>query len=207
MQTNRPHKVAVFGGTFDPIHLGHLVMAEQCREQARLDEVWFVPAARPPHKQRLDVTPFDKRLEMLQLAIVGQPAFRVSEIENERPGPSYLFQTLEDLKNRQPGVELHFLIGSDSLHDLPQWREPARIVELAALLVVQRRDFPVPPESDLLASLQSLRMQRVDMPLIDLSSRDLRCRAAEGRSLRFMVPRAVECYIETHRLYKNTVKA
>jgi nicotinate-nucleotide adenylyltransferase len=203
MQPPAKRRIAVFGGTFDPVHFGHLIMAEQCREQARLDEVWFVPAARPPHKQRYDVTPFDKRVEMLELAIAGQPAFRVDQIENERPGPSYLFQTLEELSGRQPDAELHFLIGSDSLQDLPQWREPARIVERAGLLVVARHGHPIPAESELRVTLGTLRMQVIDMPLIDISSRDLRRRAAEGRSLRFMVPRAVECYIETHRLYRG----
>jgi len=202
MQPAAKRRIAVFGGTFDPVHLGHLIMAEQCREQARLDEVWFLPAARPPHKQRHQVTPFDKRVEMLELAIAGQPAFRVEEIENERPGPSFLVQTLEDLAARRPDVELHFLIGSDSLHDLPQWRQPERIVELAALLVVPRAGHPLPAEGELRSSLGGLRLQVVDMPLIDISSRDLRQRAAEGRSVRYLVPRAVECYIETHRLYR-----
>src|SRR5262249_45159910 len=112
-----------------------------------------------------------------------------------------LFQTLEELAGRRPDAELHFMIGSDSLHDLPQWREPARIVELAALLVVARHGNPFPPEADLRASLGALGMQVVDRPVIDISGRALRRRAADGRSLRFLVPRAVECYIETHRLY------
>jgi nicotinate-nucleotide adenylyltransferase len=203
MQPSAKRRIAVFGGTFDPVHLGHLIMAEQCREQAKLDEVWFVPAARPPHKQRYDVTPFAQRVEMLELAIAGQPAFQVDQIENERPGPSYLVQTLQELAARRPDVDLHFLIGSDSLHDLPQWRDPERIVELAAFLVVPRAGHPLPAAHELQTTLSGLRLQIVDMPLIDISSRDLRRRAAEGRSLRYLVPAAVACYIDTHRLYRT----
>ncbi|MBY0528195.1 MAG: nicotinate-nucleotide adenylyltransferase [Gemmataceae bacterium] len=200
-------KIAVFGGTFDPVHLGHLIMAEQCREQARVDQVWFVPAARPPHKQDRTLTPFAQRVEMLQVAIAGQPAFRVEEIENERPGLSYTADTLHVLKQRHPGADLHLLVGSDSLRDLPLWREPARIVELASLLVTARTGFAVLPVEELRMLLQMpesipVRMQVVEIPLIDISSRDLRRRAVEGRSLRYMVPRAVECYVTQHRLYR-----
>lgn len=195
-------KIAIFGGTFDPVHLGHLIMAEQCREQAGLDEVWFMPAARPPHKQRHDITPFARRVDMLQFAIAGHPAFQVQEIENERAGPSFLFETLAELTQRHPLAELHFLIGSDSLRDLPHWREPRRIVELTQFLVVPRTGSPLPATGELTAALGPVRWQVVDMPLIDISSRDLRRRAAEGHSLRYLVPRAVECYIDTHKLYR-----
>ena len=207
MQPSGKRQVAVFGGTFDPIHLAHLIMAEQCREQARMDQVWFVPAARPPHKQEHTVTPFAQRVEMLQLAIAGQPAFRVEEIENERPGLSYMVDTLAELKQRHPDIDLHFLIGSDSLHDLPLWREPARILELATLIVTLRPGSRILSVPELRAHLQlpesvSVRMLVAEIPLIDISSRELRRRAAEGRSLRYLVPRAVECYIEAHRLYR-----
>lgn len=195
-------KIAIFGGTFDPVHLGHLIMAEQCREQAGLDEVWFMPAARPPHKQRHDITPFPRRVDMLQFAIAGHPVFRVEEIENERTGPSFLFETLAELTQRHPQAELHFLIGSDSLRDLPHWREPRRIVELTQFLVVPRTGSPLPDAGALTEALGPVRWQVVDMPLIDISSRDLRRRAAEGHSLRYLVPRAVECYIDTLKLYR-----
>src|SRR5947208_2541209 len=129
-------RLGIFGGTFDPVHLAHLVMAERCREQARLDQVLFVPAPRPPHKQVQPVTPFAQRVEMLSLAISGQPAFRIDELERDRPGPSYTVDTLQELRDRDPAAELFLVVGSDSLHDLPLWYEPARILELAALLVV-----------------------------------------------------------------------
>jgi nicotinate-nucleotide adenylyltransferase len=200
-------RIGIFGGTFDPVHVGHLVMAEQCREQGRLDEVWFVPAARPPHKAEHDITPFDRRVEMLSLAIAGHPAFRINELERHRAGPSFTVDTVEELQQQHPGNDLHWILGSDSLYDLPGWRSPARIVELAGLLIVPRPSFPVWPEEQLRGSLKlpnaALRMLVVHSPLMDVSSRDLRRRAAEGRSLRYLTPRAVECYIEQHHLYRN----
>jgi nicotinate-nucleotide adenylyltransferase len=199
-------RTGVFGGTFDPVHLGHLILAEQCREQARLDRVVFVPTARPPHKQGHTVTPFGHRVEMLALALAGNPAFALDELEKDRPGPSYTVDTLEELHRRDPQDELLLLIGSDCLPDLVHWRNPTRIGELASLLVMARSGWSVADLEQLHAELHlppELRLlQLVNAPLIDLSSTDLRRRAAEGRSLRYLVPRAVECYIETHHLYR-----
>jgi nicotinate-nucleotide adenylyltransferase len=199
-------RIGLFGGTFDPVHLGHLIVAEQCREQARLDQVWFVPSARPPHKPDRVLTPFGKRVEMLALAIAGQPAFRVDEVEQERPGPSYTADTLDVLRQRHPDAEFYWIIGSDVLPDLPGWYEPGRVVESAGLLVVARPGWPVWPQEQLRAALRlstdaALRFQVIHSPLIEIASRDLRQRRAEGRSLRYLVPRAVECYIDTHQLY------
>jgi nicotinate-nucleotide adenylyltransferase len=200
-------RIGVFGGTFDPVHLGHLILAEQCREQARLDQVWFIPAYRPPHKQDQPVTPFHQRVEMLALAIAGHPAFRIDEIEKEHGGLSYTVQTLEELKRLHPADELFLIIGSDVLPDLPKWREPERILALVGLLVAARPGWDVWSADRVRAAVKlspevPLRMQVVQVPLIDNSSRDLRARAAEGRSLRYLVPRAVECYIEAHHLYR-----
>jgi nicotinate-nucleotide adenylyltransferase len=188
-------RIGVFGGTFDPVHLGHLIMAEQCREQARLDQVWFVPAARPPHKSEADITPFERRAEMLALAIAGHSAFQLNDLEKNRPGPSFTVETLEALARDHPGNEYLWILGSDSLNDLPLWREPQRILELAGLLIVARPGHPVWGE-------EQLRAVVIESPLIDIASRDLRRRAAAGRSLRYLVPRAVECYIDQHKLYR-----
>lgn len=201
-------RVGIFGGTFDPVHMGHLAVAEQCREQAALDQVWFVPAPRPQHKLDRTVTPFAQRVEMLALALAGNPAFRIDEIEKERTGPSYTADTLRQFHERQPGLDLHLLIGFDCLPDLPHWYQSERIVERAALLVVARPGWPVVSATELRAALglgpdAPLRMQVVPVPLIDLSSTDLRRRAAEGRSLRYLVPRAVECYVHDKHLYRG----
>jgi nicotinate-nucleotide adenylyltransferase len=200
-------RVGVFGGTFDPVHYGHLILAEQCREQGRLDEVWFVPSPRPPHKGEAAVTRFEQRVEMLSLAIAGNPAFRIDELEKERAGPSYTADTLAELRRRHPADEFFLLIGSDTLVDLPVWYQPRRVVESAALLVVRRPGHEVMPAGELRARLQlpeptPLRMEVVEAPLIDISSRDLRRRAAAGRSLRYFLPRAVEIYIHDKKLYR-----
>jgi nicotinate-nucleotide adenylyltransferase len=203
-------RVGIFGGTFDPVHLGHLVLAEQCREQGRLDEVWFVPAAVPPHKQTQPISRFEQRVEMIELAIAGNVAFRVESIELERPGPNYTADTLEELKRRHPGTEFFLLIGSDSLSDLPMWYQPRRIVENAGLLVMLRAQYPPSGAEELRAALAlpeevPLRIEWVQAPpLIDIASRDLRRRIAEGRSIRYLVPRAVEIYIAEKHLYRET---
>jgi nicotinate-nucleotide adenylyltransferase len=199
-------RIGVFGGTFDPVHVGHLILAEQAREQGRLDEVWFVPAPRPPQKEGQPVTRFEQRVEMLQLAIAGQPAFRVDEIEKERDGPSYTAETLAELR-RHPEHTFYLLVGGDSLVDLPNWREPQRIVAQAGLLVMARPSSPVVGAAELRRRLglgpeEPLSLELMEAPLIDIASRDLRRRAAEGRSLRYMVPRAVEVYVREKGLYK-----
>ena len=200
-------RVGVFGGTFDPIHLGHLILAEQCRDQAKLDQVLFVPALLPPHKQQQPLTPFAQRVELLTLAISGHAAFRVEDMEEERSGPSYTVDTLTQLQRERPGDDLSFIIGSDSLHDLRIWHQPRRILELAALLVVARAGFSTFSAKELKATLQldddfSLRYQMVEAPLVAIASRDIRQHIAEGRSVRYMIPRAVEAYIQEKGLYR-----
>ena len=201
-------RIGVFGGTFDPVHLAHLIIAEQCREQAGLDAVWFIPAARPPHKQDRTITPFAHRVEMLALAIAGNPAFRISELEKNRPGNSYTVDTLSELRQQHPGMDFWLIVGSDCLPDLPHWREPARIAQLAGFLVWERPGWPSWPTETLRAALglptsQEIRHCIARGPLVDISSSDVRRRAAENRSLRYLVPRAVQCYIETHHLYQE----
>ncbi len=200
-------RMGVFGGTFDPVHLGHLIMAEQCREQAGLDEVRFIPAARPPHKLDRGFSPFVDRVEMLRLAVAGHPGFVIDDLEAERPGPSFTVDTLEALTFRYPEANLELIVGGDCLGDLPGWREPARILELAELLIVRRPGFAgVTPEQlrqNLgLGAEAPVRCREIDSPLVEISSHEIRERVASGRSVRYWTPRAVECYIETHKLYK-----
>jgi len=200
-------RIGLFGGTFDPIHHGHLLLAESCREQLRLDEVWFVPAAVPPHKQQQPLSPAAVRLEMLKLAIGGHEAFRISEIELARGGVSYTVDTLKAVQRDRPDDELFLLIGADSLVDLPTWRDPRRICELATIATVGRPDCPPPNYSPLAEFVEpsrgdEARRCHVEMPLVGISSRDLRRRAAEERSLRYQVPRAVEQYIAHTGLYR-----
>ena len=193
-------RIGVFGGTFDPVHLGHLIAAEQAREQARLDQIAFVPAARPPHKMERSLTPFAHRVEMLSLAIAGHPAFRVEELERDRPGPCYTVDTLEELHRSSPDAELALVLGADCLPDLTTWREPERIGRLAEIVLVPRPGVTVAQEK----TATSIRIgTTVEMPLVDISSHDIRQRVSARRSIRYLVPRAVECYIESHSLYRS----
>src|SRR5262249_47364294 len=148
-----------------------------------------------------------QRVEMLALALAGQPAFQIDEIEKDRPGPSYTVDTLTELHARHPGDELFLLIGSDTLADLHTWKQPARVLELARLLVVARARPPLPPPGPRrphgLAEGRAARSRGFEGPPLDIASRDLRGRLAAGRSVRYIVPRAVECYIEAHGLYRG----
>jgi len=199
-------RLGIFGGSFDPVHYGHLLLAETCREQARLDLVLFVPAAAAPHKQDRQQSPGRDRIEMLKLAIGGHEQLAVSTIEMERGGVSYTVETLTALAQQHPTATLFFLMGADSLQDLHTWREPRRICELALPLVVHRAGAAAPDLAgfrDLVSDerLEQMRGLQVEMPIIELSSTDMRNRVRTGRSIRFRTPRAVEKYIETHQLY------
>jgi nicotinate-nucleotide adenylyltransferase len=199
-------RLGVFGGTFDPVHLGHLILAEQCREQARLDQVLLIPAARPPHKLQRELTRFEQRVEMLTLAISGHAAFRIDELERERSGPSYTYQTLEELRAKYGGAELFLIVGGDTIGELHLWYQPRRILELATLLVVPRPGSPSVDGSELRAKLSlpmeaPCRVETVRMPLIDIASTDIRERLGQGRTVRYMIPRAVEAYIADKGLY------
>ena len=198
-------RVGIFGGTFDPVHLGHLILAEQCRDQARLDEVWFLPSYRPPHKALAGVSRFEHRCDMIELATAGHTHFRVDRIEKELPPPSYTAETLAELHRRHPGHDFHLILGADSVPDLPGWYEPRRVVGQAGLVVVPRPGAELWTADRLAGALGldvgAVRMQVVEGPLIGIASRELRRAVADGRSVRYQVPRAVEEYIRERRLY------
>ena len=191
-------RLGLYGGTFDPIHVGHLILAEACREALGLDRVWFVVAGAPPHKPG-DRTDVADRIEMVRLAIAGNPAFEVSEVETKRPGPHYSVETLETIARVRPEDELFFLIGADSLVDLPHWRSPERIMELASLVVVNRPGVEPPP---IPVAAGSRPTHQVTIPPIGIASKDIRRRLLEGQSVRYQIPRAVEAYVAAHALYR-----
>ncbi len=201
-------RLGLYGGTFDPVHLGHLLLAESCREHLALDEIWFIPTGSPPHKPGLEIAPAKARREMLELAIAGLPQFHVSRIEIDRPGPHYTVDTLRLWKSERPDDDLFLLIGADSLDELHTWREPAEIAGLAQIVTVNRGPDDGLRETETgaftLPTGATIRVEAVRMPAIGVSATDLRQRVAADRSIRFQTPRAVEQYIRAHRLYRNT---
>lgn len=190
-------QLGVFGGSFDPIHWGHLVLAEEARLAAGLDRILFLPAGRPPHKIGRSMTSYEHRLAMVRLAVADAPEFEVSDLEGSTPGPHYTFETLESLRATRPGVELAFLLGSDSLLDLPGWRRPDRILELARLVVLPRPGFD--PAAAPAGTLRHATL--VDGVRVDVSSTIVRARLASGHSARYLVPGPVRDYIRAHALY------
>ena len=198
-----PARLGVFGGTFDPPHLGHLIVATELRHALALDRVLFVPAGRPPHKTTLDVTADHHRLAMLRLAIADDPAFAISPIDLDRGGLSYTVETLAALRDQHgAGTELVFLMGEDSLRDLPTWREPDRIATLAELGVARRPGVAVELE-EVYRRVPAARgrVRLVGVPLIGIASSDLRARVARGAPIAYQVPAAVATYIHQAGLY------
>ncbi len=200
-------RIGIFGGTFDPVHTGHLILAEQCRDQAALDAVWFLPSYQPPHKSGLAITRFEQRCDMLELAIAGHLSFRVERIERELPPPSYTAETLSELHRRNPNQEFFLLTGSDQLADMPLWYKPARVIDQVELLAVSRPGIALWTAEQLAQALDvpvnQVRLRVVTCPLIEIASRDLRRAVADGRSVRYLVPRAVEEYIRERKLYSK----
>ena len=184
-------RLGVFGGTFDPVHVGHLAIALAALETVPLDEVLFVPARQSPLKTEGPVASAEDRYAMLVRAIGDEPRFGLSRVELEREGPSYTVDTLEELKDRG---ELFLILGSDTFADLGDWRSPERIRGLATILVARRPHAP-PPDAASGARV-------FDAPLLDISSSELRDRAARGLSLRYLVPDGVWQHIEHHGLYR-----
>lgn len=192
-------RIGLYGGTFDPVHLAHLVLAEQCREQLALDEVWFIPAASPPHKSGVTISEAKHRVAMLELAIAGHTSFKLSRLELERTGPSYTVETLRDVRRDHPEVDFFLLLGGDSIRDFTTWREPQEIAQLATLVAVNRGTAEL---ADIPADIVAPEARRdVHMPAIDISASDLRQRVATGCGIRYLVPRAVEQYIRQNGLY------
>ena len=202
----RPIRLGLFGGSFDPIHFGHLLLAETCREACELDRVLFLPCGQSPHKPHGAIATGQQRAEMLELAVAGDPRFGVCRMELERSGPSFSVETLRQLRAEHPDSELFFLMGADSLADLPQWREPQAILELATIVVVNRGHRPPPDWPSLESRIGPIvrdRVRSITMPAIDLSATEIRERIRAKLSVRFRVPRAVEEYIRQNDLYQR----
>jgi nicotinate-nucleotide adenylyltransferase len=197
-------KIGLIGGTFDPPHIGHLIIAEQARTQLGLDSVWFAPVGQPPHKDVQSVSETVHRVEMTRLAIRHNPHFILSLADVNRPTPHYITHLFEILVRQYPQVEWYLIAGSDSLLHLPNWFESRRLLQLTRLAVAQRPGF-----SPDLASIELVlpgvreRVAWIDSPPIDLASHDLQRRVRTGLSLRYMVPDEVLCYITAQHLYTS----
>ena len=198
-------KLGIFGGTFDPIHMGHVLITEIVRETLQLERVLFVPAADPPHKQNQKKTPAHHRKKMVKLAIADNPNFDLSEIDLNRPGPHYSVDTVALIRKQYalPAENCFFIIGGDSLDDLPTWHNPRKLITLCRLAVVHRPGYR-PNVTSLEHDIPNLSKQIDWIPMesaIDLSSSVIRTRVATSRSIRYQVPEPVRNYIAQHRLY------
>jgi nicotinate-nucleotide adenylyltransferase len=198
-------RIGIIGGTFDPIHTGHLIIAQEVCWSLGLSKILFVPAGDPPHKQNVNVTSAEHRLAMVRLGIAGNPAFEISNVELERGGLSYTADTLETLHRQLgPDTELYFIIGVDAAAELLNWYHPDRVIKYAKLAVVSRPGYRL-PLNHLEKGLPGIteRIVRVDTPLIELASNEIRQRVSRGAPICYLVPSEVEDYIRFNSLYQR----
>lgn len=199
--------IGVLGGTFDPIHMGHLIVAEEIRGQLDLAEVLFVPAGEPWLKTNNSISSAEHRVQMVRLAIADEPAFKLSTMEIERAGPSYTIDTIVQFNSQMgAGDKLFFILGWDNLMQLPQWREPSRLVQMCSLVAVPRVGYPSPDLNTLEAAIPGLSQSAILLhtPQIEISSSEIRSRVARGLSIHHLVPEPVEKYIREHNLYTKS---
>jgi len=198
-------RIGIFGGTFDPPHLGHLILASEGCSQLRLTRLLWVLTPNSPHKIGNSITDLSQRLEMVQCAIGDEPTFELSTIEFERPAPQYTVDTLEILKRQNPAADLILLLGADSLRGLTTWHRPADLVAVCREIGVMRR----PSETVQLGTLEAIlpgikdKAHFVEAPLLQISSREIRRRIVEGLPFRYFLPPAVYDYIQAHNLYRD----
>jgi len=196
-------KLGLFGGTFDPPHLGHLILAEESRTRLNLDKVLWIVSGQSPLKLDRPLSPVEARIEMVQAAIVGNPPFFLSRVDVDRPPPHYAIDTLKILAKEFPRDEFYFIMGEDSLRDLPKWREPQEIIKRATLAVLKRpgNHFDMDDLESKVAGVSS-RVVWVNAPQLEIASSDIQKRIREGKSVRYMVTDEVRRVIEERRLYR-----
>ena len=197
-----PEKIGIFGGTFNPPHLGHLILAETALEDLRLDRVFFVPAGNPPHKTNKPLADAEHRMAMIQLATMNNERFVVSSVDMDRPGPHYTNDMVAIFQKYYPQADFYFLMGSDSLRDLLSWKEPDRLIDMARLVVMQRPTI-YPDITQLTRVLPSLleRVYFLNAPEIEISSSDIVKMLKAGQSVRYRVLDSVLAYLTEHQLY------
>lgn len=194
------------GGTFDPLHNGHLEIARRAMAAISADQVWFIPNAQPPHKQIPAMATAGNRLSMVRAAISNQPRFAVQDLEIRRTGPSYTVETLEELRRRHPSCDFFFVIGSDNFKSIGLWHRFSDLIRLCSFLVFERPGSPLacPPPDLPPEAAASMRYQVVKAPLFEAASSEIRQRLAQGESVDHLLPPGVRQYIESHHLYHPT---
>ena len=197
-------KLGLMGGTFDPIHLGHLIAAETAREALQLDEVVFIPAARPPHKDRRAQASAEHRHAMALIATEDHPAFRVSRVELDRQGPSYSIDTVRHFQESlDPAPEISFLTGADAMLEVNTWRRYEELLQTCRFVSLTRPGFVLEDLNECLTPEQMAGIAVVEMPLIEISATAIRRRCRAGQSIRYLVPEGVRAYIAKHALYRE----
>ena len=205
MDMKRRRRIGILGGTFNPVHLGHLLMAQDAMEQVGLERVKFIPSATPPHKAVESLASERDRLHMIRLAIRGNNRFEVDDVEVQRGGRSYSVDTLTELRRREPRADFYFIIGADSLRELHLWREVERVVTLCTFVTVPRPGFDPKPVVDPrldAATRRRLRQHVLHGHSCDIASREIRARVASGRPIRYLIPDAVYQYMRRRKLYQ-----
>jgi nicotinate-nucleotide adenylyltransferase len=194
-------KIGIMGGTFDPIHLGHMIAAESAREAAGLDEVWFIPTNIPPHKQNLPKASAEQRLAMVSLAVADHPSFRAVDYELKRGGTSFTADTVQMLRDLHPNISFYYIIGADMVMYLPKWVRIEEIVEGVSFIGLERLGFQV--ELKHLPAMLADKVQLASMPLIEISSTAIRKRKQQHQSVRYLVNEKVRIYMEENQLYES----
>lgn len=199
-------KIAILGGTFNPLHLGHMLIAEDAMDAVNLDKVIFIPCSIPPHKSESDLLPGHHRMAMVQLGIAGDSRFEALSIEIDRGGPSYSVDTLRHVRQEYPHDQIFFIVGSDNFQDIGHWNRFSELVKLCEFLVIERPGCPLklPPPSVPADQLASLKYTVFEGPTISISSSEVRRRFHEGKNVSHLIPSPVYDYARTHHLYSTT---
>jgi len=199
-----PRLIGLFGGTFNPPHIGHLILSAETRAQLGLDRLLWVLTPNPPHKQGQPITPLEHRLAMVELAIADNRRFELSTVEIDRPGPHYALDTVKIISEQNPAADLVYLMGGDSLRDLPTWHRPTDLVAALRFIGVMRRpgdSIDLPALEKIIPGLTA-KVRYVDAPLLDIAAHEIRQRVADGRPFRYFLPPEVYDYIVEHNLYR-----
>ena len=198
-------RIGIFGGTFDPPHVGHLILAEECRSQLKLDKLLWVVTDNPPHKRYVNVSPIERRVDLVNQAISGNPAFVLSRVDIDRPGPHFAIDTVKILKKECPGSEMFYLMGGESLHDLPSWNRPQDFVKTCDGIGVMRRHADQVDLESLEKVLPGIsrKVHIVEAPILEISSHQIRQRIYDGQGYRYYLRDAVYRAINELGLYKT----